>query len=90
MAGQLSDDGTMDTVIRCSECGREQRYNYDSSARDMQDNADRIEEFANRYPADNIMRLQERVDEQCYNEWVDQCIADFDESHECEGDDDEG
>lgn len=25
----LMDDGTMDTVIRCDECGEEYRYNYD-------------------------------------------------------------
>lgn len=26
---ELTDDGTMDTVLRCSECGKEMRYNYD-------------------------------------------------------------
>lgn len=30
MAGRLGDDGTMDTVIYCSECGEEARYNFDS------------------------------------------------------------
>lgn len=28
MPFQLTDDGTMDTVIRCDECGAEIRYNY--------------------------------------------------------------
>lgn len=83
MVAQLGDDGTMDTVIYCSECGQEQRYNYDSSPRDEQDNADRIEEFAKQFPNDNIMRLQERVDEQCYQEWTDWCLEDFESEHEC-------
>src|SRR6185312_3252520 len=29
MTMQLTDDGTMDTVIRCSDCGEEFRFNYD-------------------------------------------------------------
>ena len=28
----LGDDGTMDTVLVCSECGEEMRYNYDPTA----------------------------------------------------------
>lgn len=31
MAIELSDDGTMDTVLRCSECGEVMRYNYDGA-----------------------------------------------------------
>jgi RNase P subunit RPR2 len=27
---RLSDDGTLDTVLVCRECGAEARYNYDS------------------------------------------------------------
>lgn len=27
----LSDDGTLDTVLTCSECGQDERYNYDPS-----------------------------------------------------------
>ena len=26
---ELTDDGTLDTVVRCTECGQECRYNYD-------------------------------------------------------------
>jgi hypothetical protein len=29
MAIQLSDDGTLDTVLCCSDCGEEMRYNCD-------------------------------------------------------------
>jgi hypothetical protein len=27
----LGDDGTMDTVLRCTDCGQEFRFNYDPS-----------------------------------------------------------
>lgn len=27
----LGDDGTMDTVVYCADCGQEGRYNYDPS-----------------------------------------------------------
>ena len=30
MAFYLTDDGTMDTVVRCENCGQELRYNYAS------------------------------------------------------------
>ena len=32
MAIELTDDGTLDTVLRCRECGEEIRYNYDGQA----------------------------------------------------------
>ena len=32
MAIELTDDGTLDTVLRCSACGEELRYNYDGQA----------------------------------------------------------
>jgi hypothetical protein len=31
MAIELTDDGTLDTVLRCSDCGEEMRYNYNPS-----------------------------------------------------------
>lgn len=37
MAIELTDDGTFDTVLRCSECGREMRYNYDPSGPGAED-----------------------------------------------------
>ncbi len=30
MAIELTDDGTLDTVLRCSHCGEEFRFNYDA------------------------------------------------------------
>lgn len=29
MPFELSDDGTLDTVLRCTTCGEERRYNFD-------------------------------------------------------------
>ena len=60
MAGYLTDDGTMDTVIRCSECGREQRYTFDPA---MPDTIDDVQED--------------------YESFVDWCIEDFEDTHEC-------
>jgi hypothetical protein len=34
---QLTDDGTMDTVLVCSECGQEMRYNFDPCPEDEND-----------------------------------------------------
>ena len=34
---RLTDDGTMDTVIECSDCGEEFRGNYDPWGPDMVD-----------------------------------------------------
>lgn len=36
----LVDDGTMDTVIKCTVCGQECRYNYDPSATEDGDDYD--------------------------------------------------
>ncbi len=36
MAIELTDDGTLDTVLRCSECGKEMRYNYDPCGPDTE------------------------------------------------------
>lgn len=34
---RLGDDGTMDTVVVCEECGEEMRYNYDPLPRESDD-----------------------------------------------------
>lgn len=36
MAFKLSDDGTLDTVVVCEECGEEVRFNYADSGFDAQ------------------------------------------------------
>ena len=37
MAMLLGDDGTLDTVIVCSECGAEMRFNFDGGHEDTWD-----------------------------------------------------
>ena len=39
MAIELTDDGTLDTVLRCSDCGEEMRYNYDAGFEQPEDAA---------------------------------------------------
>lgn len=40
----LIDDGTMDTVLRCSECGEEMRYNFQPDP-DIDDDGDAYDDF---------------------------------------------
>lgn len=40
MAIEETDDGTMDTVVRCDICGEEFRFNYDPSMDDAEIDAD--------------------------------------------------
>jgi hypothetical protein len=40
---KLGDDGSLDTVLVCDECGAEMRYNYDDT--DHSGNPDAYEEF---------------------------------------------
>lgn len=35
MAFYLTDDGTLDTVVKCEDCGEELRYNYDIGGPDQ-------------------------------------------------------
>ena len=37
MAIELTDDGTLDTVLRCSDCGEEFRYTFDIDTQDAYD-----------------------------------------------------
>jgi hypothetical protein len=41
----LGDDGTLDTVVYCSECGRETRYNYadDNADEDVLTSTDEVD-----------------------------------------------
>ena len=59
---KLGDDGTMDTVIVCTECGEEFRFMYHSSFEEV------------------------RSEVLAYNNFVNDCITEVDEDHECEED----
>lgn len=69
---QLADDGTMDTVLTCSECGREMRYNYAAMG------LDEINAETELTDADN---------ESHYNEFVEASRQDAAEAHEAEEED---
>jgi transcription elongation factor Elf1 len=72
MSIDLTDDGTLDTVLRCSECGEEFRFNYDGG---MEPSTDE----------DQPDREQDALD--AYDDFVDECIAEVETDHVCgEGD----
>lgn len=79
MAGQLSDDGTMDTVISCPVCGEEKRYDLVSWAEVA---------LADRYPERDMdgshYTCSDEDAERDYREFVEWAISDFDEEHEQE------
>jgi hypothetical protein len=70
MSIELTDDGTMDTVLRCDECGEEFRFNYDATG-GTEDEYDLTNEE------------MEAKDEEEYNAFVDDCIAEIEQEHEC-------
>lgn len=70
MSIYLIDDGTFDTVLRCSECGEEMRYNYDGGMSAGDDD-------------DQSTREQDALAD--YDAWVDGIIEDATNEHQCEG-----
>lgn len=83
MAIELTDDGTLDTVLRCSECGEEFRFNYDPGPRDAEDAADRLQEAGGD---------QDKADQAAYDDYVVECIFTIEGEHDCppnEPDDDD-
>lgn len=71
MAIELTDDGTLDTVLRCSDCGEEFRFNYASG----HESADDDTCSHGKAPADGC--------EDCYDEWITDCISEIEEEHDC-------
>lgn len=69
MAIELPDDGTLDTVVRCSRCGEEMRYNYDGS-----DTAETAEEPAETDP---------EALAQAYDVFVEWAQEDAEDQHDC-------
>ena len=67
MAIELTDDGTMDTVLRCDECGEEFRFNYSDGPAD----GPRCEHGLDDGCSD------------CYDDFVDDSIAEIEAEHRC-------
>ena len=83
---RLGDDGTLDTVVVCTVCGEEARYNYDPCGTEERAEELRIEYFRQERKRPNPVpeRIEERVNETLYDEFVSWAIADFDNEHACE------
>lgn len=86
MAIELTDDGTMDTVLRCSECGEEMRYNYDPSGTEERA-AELTEEIARTNPHWKPNQVSAMVDRNLYEDFIDWAIEDATADHECAADD---
>ena len=65
MAFRLGDDGTMDTVIVCTDCGAEIRFNADETIHN-----------------DDCVNMAGTCG--CYDAFIEQCIEDCENDHECE------
>lgn len=91
MAIELADDGTLDTVLRCSDCGEDMRYSF---ADDATDDA-RAAELREAYTRQELQRnptqpkswyedrVEDRVNETLRDEWIAGCIEDATADHEC-------
>lgn len=82
MAIELTDDGTMDTVLRCSECGEEMRYNYDPCGTEERA-AELTEEIARTNPHWKPNQVSAMVDRNLYEDFIDWAIEDATADHEC-------
>jgi hypothetical protein len=79
----LSDDGTLDTVFTCSECGEEFRFSYAcEQADEPEDDDHRIAALmAEGYTHSAAV---DRVNVDNYDAWVQDCIEQLNDEHECE------
>ncbi len=99
MAALLGDDGTLDTVIYCNECGQEQRYNYDPPvdfADDPPEDWEECGQCSGHHPPgftadcrDDVNRWPsnkciKHLEKESYNAFVEWCLEDFESEHECE------
>lgn len=72
MTIHLIDDGTMDTVLRCSECGEEIRGMYDPCGPSYETGEP----------------ITDATAQDDYDAWVDDFIAETVAEHVCQSDDD--
>lgn len=84
MAIELTDDGTMDTVLRCSECGEEFRFNYDP--------AEPITVHCQSHDSHipGCVECEQVAEQDCadgYEAFIEECIEEIESEHECQSDD---
>lgn len=85
MSIHLTDDGTLDTVLRCDECGEEFRFNWDG----CEPNEDRITQMMEGTATYSRALAEEYDANKQYQAWVEDCIAEIKEEHECHAEDGE-
>lgn len=78
---ELTDDGTLDTVLRCSDCGEEIRYSYDGGEEESRLELER--EQAIKHPSWRNEQVIDAVNDQLYSEFIDWAIEDATADHEC-------
>lgn len=76
MAFILTDDGTMDTVVRCEHCGEEVRFNYDPTGNNPEPRD---------YDTPKDIATRNEQNRWLYDAWVAECIEDAKGDHECKG-----
>lgn len=72
MAIELTDDGTMDTVLRCSECGEEMRYSTPMDAYDATDG-----------PCEHGIPAGGDGCIDCREAWIEELIVECSDEHVC-------
>lgn len=82
MAIELTDDGTMDTVLRCSECREEFRFNY-AGIEDDDRRDELLEAAATKYPALDGLDLSYQMQQDAYDAWIADCIEETAAEHAC-------
>jgi len=78
MAIELIDDGTMDTVLRCSDCAEEFRYSTPMDAYDATDG-----------PCEHGIPASGDGCVDCRDAWIEELITECSDEHACEPDDDD-
>lgn len=86
MSFSLTDDGTMDTVVRCDECGEEVRFNYDSSAYPEEDYSADVDAIMADDPSLTRAQAEDILNERRYDAFIDECCEEAAEDHECPND----
>lgn len=79
---ELTDDGTLDTVLKCSVCGHTERYDYDPqllAAVELY----RLQELGHEFPELTVSQLRDSLNDRLYDEHVAACIAEATDEHVC-------
>lgn len=80
---QLIDDGTLDIVLCCSDCGEEMRYTYDPGPDSEERALELRAEYLAQHPDAKDSAANDYADQTLYDEYVEGRIEDADAQHEC-------